>query len=81
MILDQLNGQWEKLFMVLLYKVQRRGKVTLSPRDFEALGAAFPDSIPVLFTHGHSDSVDFQIVDEASAARIAEYAKTQRGSA
>jgi hypothetical protein len=80
-IIDQLEGQWQKLFMALLWKLKQREAVRLTAADFAALEDAYPGSIPVLFTHGMSDALEFQILDEAAAARIGEYEKSRSGNA
>ena len=80
-VLRQLDAQWQKIAMLILWKLAGTKKVRVSAKDIEAMANAFEPGIPMLYTHGHSDSFEFQIVDERAAARIAEYDKTQRGTA
>lgn len=79
MILDQLRDEWQKIAAVLLWKLKGREKVTLTGADFEAYAREFEPGIPCLYTHGHKDSIDFQIVDEPTARRHAAQDRSQRG--
>lgn len=79
-VLDQVDGQWQKLAM-LLWKLAGREKVKLTHAEIAAFGKEFEPGIPVLFTHGHSDSIEFQVIDEEAARRIAQHDATMRGSA
>lgn len=80
-ILQQLDGQWQKLFMALLYKLKGKEQVRLTFKELQELGQVCAPGIPVLYTHGHTDSIDFQIVDEAAARRLAEHDAKMRGTA
>ena len=75
-ILDQLDGQWQKMFVFLLYKFAKTEKIKITAQDMMECNEVYPGG-PVLFTHGHSDSVEVQIIDQEAAARIAEYQKQQ----
>lgn len=80
-VMQQLDGQWQKLATFLLWKLAGRTKVKLTHEEMELCAAEFAPGIPVLFTHGHSDSIEFQVIDEASAARIVAHDQTMRGTA
>lgn len=80
-VLQQVDGQWQKLAMLLLWKLAGREKVKLTHQEIAACGEAFAPGVPVLFTHGHSDSIEFQVIDMASADRLAAHDATMRGSA
>lgn len=75
-ILQQLDGQWQKIAAVLVWKLARNG-VTLTVGDF----ASFPKD-HALYTHGHRDSIDFKLVTMADAERLAAHDRsTNRGRA
>lgn len=68
-ILDQVDGEWERLFMLLLWVVSQDRKITITAADIEGMLEFFPDA--VLYTHGHEDSMDFQLVTKDEAMRLA----------
>lgn len=78
-ILGQLNGQWEKVALFLLWKLAGREKVRITGDDMARCLAEFSPGVPVLLTHGHSDAIEFQVIDEAAAQRIAIFERQQRG--
>ena len=80
-ILQQLDGQWQKIAMLLLLKLAGREKVRITHAEMESLTKQFAPGIPVLMTHGHFDSIDFQVIDEAAARRLADYDAQMRGTA
>ncbi|MFY9327816.1 MAG: hypothetical protein WAO76_07335 [Georgfuchsia sp.] len=79
-ILQQLDGQWQKMAMLLLWKLAGRKMVTLTHMEIKAFNDEFSPGIPVMFTHGHSDSIDFQVIDEAAARVIAGHNATMQGA-
>ena len=81
LVLQQLEGQWKKIAMILLYKLKGRETVRLSLKDITAMTEAFAPSLPVMFVHGHHDGFDLQLVDIESANRIAAHEASMRGSA
>lgn len=80
-VLQQVAEHWQKMAMLILWKTSGRQKVSITMADIQRFTAEFAPGAPTLYTHGHVDSFDFQVIDEASAHRIAEYSKTQRGTA
>lgn len=80
-VLQQLDGHWQKMAAFLLWKLKGGEMVRLTHQDIEACGAAFAPHGPVLFTHGHSDSIEFQVVDMDAARRLAAHAQTMKGTA
>jgi hypothetical protein len=80
-VLGQLDGHWQKLAAMLLWKIKGREMVRLTHEDIARFQAEFLPFEPVIFTHGHSDSIDFQIVTHEQAERLAAHDKTMRGTA
>lgn len=80
-VLSQLDGHWQKLAAMLLWKLKGREMVRLTSEDIARFQAEFLPFEPVIFTHGHVDSIDFQIVTQEQAERLAAHDKTMRGSA
>lgn len=80
-ILGQLDGHWQRVASLILWKTSGRKKITITAADIQELQHAFGDAGPVVFTHGHVDSLDFQLIDALAAKRLAEHDKTMRGTA
>lgn len=80
-MLQQADGQWQKFAMLILFKLAGREKVTVTAADIAQLSERFAPGIPVVMIHGHSDSIDFQVIDEAAAHRLAVHEATMKGSA
>jgi hypothetical protein len=81
-VLQQVEGHWQKLCGLILWKTVGRDKsVTVTLQDMQALADEFAPGIAVVLTHGHSDSLEFKLVDEAAARRLAAHDATMRGSA
>ena len=80
-VLQQVDGQWQKLAAMILWKLKGREQIKITADDIAAMNAEFAPGIAVIFTHGHADSIDFQIVDEAAARRIAKHDAAMRGTA
>jgi hypothetical protein len=80
-ILGQLEGQWQKLFVMLVWKLAREKGVTLTHKDMAAYQRDFEAGRAHFLTHGHFDSIEFKIVTAAEAQRLAAYDATQRGNA
>lgn len=77
-ILQQLDEKWQKLFALLLWKYVGTEKVTLTAKEIEACNNAHPEGL-IVYTHGHSDSIDFQLVTPEAAERLMEHDRTMRG--
>lgn len=80
-VLQQLDGHWQKLAALILWKLAGRQMVTVSHADMERFSKEFAPEYAVIFTHGRHDAIDFQIVTVADAERIAAHDKSQRGMA
>ena len=79
-VLAQVAGYWEKLFAMLVFKLAPTG-VTLTLKDMEHFRIASESGNAVLLTHGHYDSIEFKIVTQADAERLAAHDAAQKGSA
>ncbi len=80
-ILQQLEGEWQKIVLLLLWKLVKDAPVKISIDDMIALQAAFPNSMPTLLAHGHSDSFELRVISMEQAKRLAEYDANQMGTA
>ena len=45
--------------------------MNISVADIQAMNKAFEPGMPTVMIHGHFDSFDFKLIDEAEAHRIA----------
>lgn len=80
-LLHQLDGQWQRVAMLLLWKLAKREMVRITVAEIAAFSAEFAPGAPTLYTHGHVDALDFQVIDEASARRLAAHHNGMRGTA
>jgi hypothetical protein len=80
-VLSQMDEQWQKIVMLLLWKLNRGEPVKITSQDILAFSSAFAPNLPVLFMHGMADGFELSIVTEDAAKRIAEHDKQMRGSA
>lgn len=75
-ILEQVEGQYEKLLMMVLHKYLPDGAV-LTLKDIMAVAIEQSSGDPlVLFTHGHRDSIEFKAIRMSAADRIAKHDET-----
>lgn len=77
-ILKQLDEQWQRVAMLLLWKTSKGERVEITVEEIEEFHDTFAPGIPVLFTHGMVDRMAFQIVDEKKAAELAAFDAAQR---
>ena len=76
-VLDQLEGQWQKMLAFVVWKLAPRG-VEITAADIERFAAEGG----IFLTHGHRDSFEFKIVTPAEAAVLAAHeSATNRGTA
>ena len=76
-ILQQLDSQWQKMCMLILWKTSGRGVVKVTGEDMAKCAKEFAPGSPVIFTHGMYDAIEFSIVTEERAKALAEYDATQ----
>jgi hypothetical protein len=67
--------------MLILWKLAGRSVVKITAEDMKRCRDEFEPGMPVILTHGHSDSVEFSIVTMEQADRLAAHDATLRGSA
>lgn len=69
----QLQGRWQKLACVLLWKLARDGCVLMA-YDRDAVPAD-----KVLMAHGHKDDLEYRFVPRDEAARIQKFERDNEG--
>jgi hypothetical protein len=79
-VLDQLEGQWQKIAAVLVWKLAREKGVIVGDKDFEEIRRANADG-QVFMTWGHYDSFEFRWMDRGAALKLAEHVKGIGGEA
>lgn len=72
--IEQLQGRWQKLGVILLWKLTRDEGLTLTRADREAV-----PSDKKLLTRGFKDGVEFRFIPLAEAARIAKWERDNEG--
>lgn len=72
-VLQQVDGQWQKLAALILWKCVGTGKVVITAEDMDAMAENFAPGMPCVFTHGKAESLEFSLVTEAEATRLAEF--------
>lgn len=80
-ILQQLDGHWQKIALLILFKCKGRDRLKITHQEIEHCMQQFAPGAPVLLSHGHSDSIEFQVIDEETAQRLAAHDATMRGTA
>lgn len=75
----QLNGHWQQLMAVLVWKLAKDG-VTLTAAEIGEYSDLAHRGEAVLMTYGHSDSIDLKIVTAEAAREIATYDQSQVGT-
>ncbi len=80
-MLQQVDARWAEIAMLILWKLAQQQKVTITADEIARCKAAFGPSGPIVLIHGHTDSVDFQIVTEEQATRLAAHDATLWGQA
>lgn len=69
-ILDQTEGMRDKILMAALWKINGGKIITLTSQDLKAFLDAH-NGMPVLFMHGHKESIEVGIVDMTKAQKLA----------
>ncbi len=79
-ILQQVDGQLDKLFAAVVYKAGGGKPIKITADDLRELSEKF-DNYPVLFTHGMSDGIEFSVVTAEQAQVIATHDAAMRAQA
>lgn len=79
LVLDQLEGQWQKIVAVLVYKFAREKGVLLTVKDFLEFEKYMINR--QLLTWGHYDSFEFRLVTPEEAERLAKHVESIGGKA
>jgi hypothetical protein len=77
-ILNQLEGQWEKVCMVLLHKLSAGKPVRVTVQDFIDVRKLYEPDGPVLFTHGMHDSFELSVITHERAKELAAYGASKQ---
>lgn len=70
---SQLQGRWQKIAVVLLWKLAKDG-VMLGQTDRDAVPAHL-----TLLAHGHEQDIEYRFVPRSEAQRIARWEKDNEG--
>lgn len=74
MILRQLDGQWQKIAALLLWKFLKRGEaVTFTAAEMEQAFADYAPAGPVVMMNGSGDSISLSLITYDRAKEIAAY--------
>jgi hypothetical protein len=78
-ILDQLEGQWQKLTGLILFKLLQKGQeVEITADDMQRYQQEWPAGA-VIFTHGRHSSIAVKLISAVHAADLAAYEAMRRG--
>lgn len=85
-IFSQIDGQWQKLMTILLWKLTEQKKIShkgveITADDLLRFGEVHQRGDAILLTHGQFDRIVFKIVTMEEGKKIAEHQKTQEGHA
>lgn len=82
MVLDQLRQHWQKIALLILWKLNGRKPVEITHEDLKRFQKESDEQGgAVLLTHGKVDRFVFQVLSEAEAKQAAELHKTMSGRA
>lgn len=81
MMMQQMEGHWQQMVAIILWKLVKREVVKITAADMEALQAEFGCLGPVVFTHGKADAIEFSLITQAQAQVLAEHDRRMRGQA
>jgi len=79
LVLDQLEGQWQKIAAVLLWKLSKDKHVTIGTKDFADIQRA-TDAGQVFMTWGHYDSFEFRWMDQKAAEKLSDHVDSLGGA-
>ena len=74
-ILQQLDGQWQKICALLVWKLARQG-VTLTHKEIDECTA---EGELILLAQGHYDRFEFKLVTPEQAAVIMAFERNKHG--
>ncbi len=78
-VLQQVDGHWQKLTAIILWKLLPPGGVVkITADDIAAMHKHFAPEGPAVFTHGMVDGMEFSLVTAARARALAEFDEQQR---
>ena len=83
-MIQQSEGMWQKYLALVIFKltvitkINPMKSVVVSAKEMERFDKYHAQC---LLTHGHHDSIEFKLVDEVTAKRLAEYDATRAGKA
>lgn len=81
LMLQQAEGQWQKLLLLVLFKLQGRQPVVLTHTEIQTCMDEFAPGKPTLLTHGLSDRIVFQVITEEQGKEIAAHEASRFGTA
>lgn len=71
LMLRQSDGMWQKYMALVLWKLQKRQAVNITEQDLRDFEWASRQHGIVVMTHGHSDSITFQLLTNEEAEKKA----------
>lgn len=81
-VLTQMREHWQKMFVLLLWKLSPDKRVFITHQDMHDYNAEFDSGRRILMTHGHKDSLEFGFVTVEEAEVLAAHDEaTGRGNA
>ena len=78
-ILAQLEGQWQKIAMLLIWKFGGTKPTILTSKEIEECLRFFAPGEPVFITTGNRDSIEFQIASAKKALEIVAAHEAKQG--
>lgn len=80
-MLQQAEGQWQKLLLLVLFKLKGRQPLVLTHAEIAACMAEFAPAAPTLLTHGLGDRIVFQVITQEQAQELAAHEARRFGTA
>ncbi len=67
-VMQQSQGMWQKYLALVLFKLSPNKSIDISIKDMERFEKFHAQNI---LAHGHAESIEFSLVDDATAKRLA----------
>lgn len=77
--LQLLDGHWQKICAMLVWKFAKDG-TAVTAAEIEQMNRENPQGLTLL-AHGHYDNIEFKLVSQADAMRMAAWDAQQKGRA
>ena len=76
-MMPQMEGHWQKMCAVLLWKLAKTSTIRITNLDLQDLIMEFEPGMPVVFTNGKEEYIEFALITEEQAKARVEFEQTK----